>query len=284
MQWGSANEYKTLVAHLEELVAIGLRSVMLFGVVTNEHKDDQGSWSLKTETPVIVVTRILRKVLPKLMVMCDVCLCEYTSNGHCGMLKETGFVEGDVIDNKPSVDILAKTALSYAKAGAHWVCPSDMMDGRVKAIRQVLDESGFEHVGIMSYTSKKASTMYAPFRAAVDSTFTGDRKRYQQPCGSVSHSLQALDRDIAEGASVVLVKPALFYGDIIRQFKQRCNLPIACYVVSGEYVMLQDYAKRAGDLKAVLRESHIGLIRAGASILITYFTPILLQMIKDGQI
>lgn len=253
---------------------------MLFGVV--KEKDATGSQADTSTTPVIRVTKVLRKELPKLMVMCDVCLCEYTDHGHCGELRQ---VDGeDVIDNIASCGRLANVALAYAEAGAHWVCPSDMMDGRVKAIRECLDENGFSHVAIMSYTSKKASTMYAPFRDAVESTFKGNRKRYQQPCGSATHAYQALERDVAEGASVVLVKPALFYGDIIREYKQRCELPIACYVVSGEYVMLQDYAKRAGSIEAVLKESHTGLMRAGASIIVTYFTPILLDMIRAGNI
>mmetsp|Transcript_22318 Transcript_22318/g.27293 ORF Transcript_22318/g.27293 Transcript_22318/m.27293 type:complete len:335 (+) Transcript_22318:148-1152(+) len=283
VQWGTENGYDTLIAHLKELEAIGLRSVMLFGVV--QAKDEKAEMAKHPETPVIAVTKILRKKCPDLQVMLDVCMCEYTDHGHCGWLRDVDGEDEKIIDNEASIDHISEVALSYAKAGAHWVCPSDMMDGRVATIRQKLDANGFNHVGIMAYTSKKASTMYAPFRAAVDSTFKGDRKRYQQPCGSSSHSMQALSRDVAEGASVVLVKPSLFYGDIIKIFSQRCDLPVAVYVVSGEYVMLRDYAmNRSGNLESVLKESHVGLLRAGASILITYFTPDLLRMYDERKL
>lgn len=171
--------------------------------------------------------------------------------------------------------------MAYAQAGAHMVCPSDMMDGRVREIKSVLAHHGFPHVMIMSYTSKKASTMYAPFRLAVDSTFTGDRKRYQHPIGSTMHAVRALERDMEEHADVCIVKPSLFYGDIIKEFTQRQqSLPVAAYVVSGEYVMLKMYGERTGDLNAVISEAHLSLIRAGVSILITYFTPELLELIK----
>mmetsp|Transcript_4558 Transcript_4558/g.5272 ORF Transcript_4558/g.5272 Transcript_4558/m.5272 type:complete len:330 (-) Transcript_4558:665-1654(-) len=283
VQWGMGADksYGGLIEYLKGLQAIGLRSVMLFGVVAA--KDAKATPASAEDTPVIVVTKLLRKSLPELQILLDVCMCEYTDHGHCGWLRQ---VDGEeVIDNTSSIEHLAEIALSYAKAGAHWVCPSDMMDGRVGKIREKLDSNGFTHVGIMAYTSKKASTMYAPFRAAVDSTFTGDRKRYQQPWGSTFHSMQALSRDVNEGAAVVLVKPSLFYGDIISKFSQRCDLPVAVYVVSGEYVMLRDYAmNRSGDLETVLKESHISLLRAGASILITYFTPELLKMHHERKL
>ncbi|GBG28226.1 Delta-aminolevulinic acid dehydratase [Hondaea fermentalgiana] len=284
MQWGvgdGAEPYPGLIKHLRELGEKGLRSVMLFGVVKD--KDPEGSMAAADDTPVIVATKAIRAALPEMLVMCDVCMCEYTSHGHCGVLREVAGDHEDVIDNERTIDILADVALAYAQAGAEYVCPSDMMDGRIHTIREKLDQNGFRHVGVMAYTSKKASTMYSPFRAAVDSTFTGHRKRYQQPVGSILHARQALARDESEGASVVLVKPALFYGDIIKEYAQRSVLPIACYIVSGEYVMLQDYAKRAGDLESVLKESHVGLLRAGASILITYFTPELLDMIPKWR-
>mmetsp|Transcript_3430 Transcript_3430/g.5243 ORF Transcript_3430/g.5243 Transcript_3430/m.5243 type:complete len:333 (+) Transcript_3430:64-1062(+) len=280
-QWGKGESsqvgemFEGLVKHLKELEAKGLRSVMLFGVVKG--KDADGSKADSNDTPVVLAIREIRKSIPDMMVMCDVCMCEYTDHGHCGLLRCVD--DEQVIHNDSTIDRLANIALCYAKNGAHWVCPSDMMDGRVSSIRNCLDKNGFEHVGIMAYTSKKASVMYAPFRAAVESTFEGDRKRYQQPVGSILHARQALQRDQAEGASVVLVKPCLFYGDIVKEYSQQSNLPIACYVVSGEYVMLKDYAKRTGDLENVLRESHVGLLRAGASILITYFSPELLDLI-----
>eukprot|EP00514_Thraustochytrium_sp_LLF1b_P002649 CAMPEP_0184526662 /NCGR_PEP_ID=MMETSP0198_2-20121128/10774_1 /TAXON_ID=1112570 /ORGANISM="Thraustochytrium sp., Strain LLF1b" /LENGTH=330 /DNA_ID=CAMNT_0026918249 /DNA_START=134 /DNA_END=1126 /DNA_ORIENTATION=- len=280
-QWGAGpnKDFASLVAYLGELQEKGLRSVMFFGVV--EDKDATGTAADRHDTPVISAIKAIRKGLPDLMCLADVCLCEYTDHGHCGVLRSVD--EEDVICNASTVPRLANIALAYARAGAHWVCPSDMMDGRIREMRDTLDKEGFPHVAIMAYTSKKASSMYAPFRAAVDSTFTGDRKRYQQPLGSLVQARQALLRDQAEGASVVLVKPSLFYGDIIAEFARNAHVPVACYVVSGEYVMLKDYAKRAGELESVLRESHVGLLRAGASILVTYFTPELLDLIPKWR-
>jgi porphobilinogen synthase len=185
----------------------------------------------------------------------------------------------EIVDNAAACKRLADAALAYAKAGAHMVCPSDMMDGRIGAIKELLVANGFEHVSIMSYTSKKASCMYAPFRAAVDSTFTGDRKRYQQPVGASKIAGRALKRDLAEGADFVLVKPALFYGDIISEFSQNADVPVAVYIVSGEYKMLTDYGTNTGTMEAVVKESHVGMLRSGASILITYFTPMILDWI-----
>ena len=271
-QWGSANEFGTLVARCRELQRAGLASVMLFGVVAD--KDERGSRADAPDTPVARATRALRAALPGLFVALDVCLCEYTSHGHCGLLRA---VEGEperAVDNAATCARLADVALAYARAGAHMVCPSDMMDSRVRSIRAKLDEGGFHHVMIMAYTSKKASAFYAPFRDAVDSAFKGDRKRYQHPVGSAGLAMRALRRDAAEGADVVIVKPALFYGDIVRRFADDpAGLPVAVYVVSGEAVMLRGYADRTNDLETVLRESHVSMLRAGATILITYFTP-----------
>ena len=211
----------------------------------------------------------------------DVCLCEYTDHGHCGpQKKDEGSPDGElIIDNHAAVQRMADSALAYAKAGAHMVCPSDMMDGRIGAIKDTLVANGFEHVAIMSYTSKKASCMYAPFRAAVDSTFKGDRKRYQQPVGASKIAGRALRRDLDEGADFVLVKPALFYGDIISEFAKTADVPVAVYIVSGEYKMLTDYGNSTGTLEAVVKESHVGMLRSGASILITYFAPHILDWI-----
>lgn len=179
LQWGQGADgsFASLVAHLRALMAKGLTSVMLFGVV--EDKDARGSMAESDGTPVIKCTRALRKALPELLVACDVCMCEYTDHGHCGILRD---VDGEqVLDNARTLERLSAIALAYAQAGAHMVCPSDMMDNRIGAIRKTFNENGFEHVSIMAYTSKKASVMYAPFRDAVESTFQGDRKRYQHP-------------------------------------------------------------------------------------------------------
>lgn len=280
-QWGSANNFATLIAHLRDLHEnLGLTSCMLFGVVGD--KDEAGKLADDPNTPVIVALKAIRQALPNLFVAVDVCLCEYTSHGHCGLIKEER--DGsEVIDNAATVDRLAKVALTYAQAGAHMVCPSDMMDGRIGKIKSVLEANGYSHVMIMAYTSKKASTFYAPFRQAVDSTFKGDRKRYQHPVGSISHAVRALERDIREGADVFIVKPSLFYGDIISTFAANKAVTVAAYVVSGEYVMLKQYAEQTGDLRSVVEESHLSLIRAGASILITYFAPELLRFSKERK-
>lgn len=281
LQWGSADQYATLLAHLEEMHSkLGLQSIMLFGVV--EEKDAEGSKADCVATnPVILVSKLVKARLPGLFVAADVCLCEYTSHGHCGVLVKEG---EDRIHNELTVARLGQIALEYARAGCDMVCPSDMMDGRVREIKRVLANHSFAHVMVMSYTSKKASTMYAPFRAAVDSTFTGDRKRYQHPVGSTTHATRALARDLDEGADVVIVKPALFYGDIIHQFAtQQNHVPVAAYVVSGEYVMLKQYGQGVGDLDSVVWEAHLSLVRAGATILITYFTPHLLRVLAGRQ-
>lgn len=274
-QWGQQADgsFSTLIAHLRQLQTLGLRSVMLFGVV--EDKDAHGSLADDANTPVIACTRVIRNALPELLVSCDVCMCEYTDHGHCGLLRA---VDGeDVIENASTVDRLAAIALAYARAGAHMVCPSDMMDNRIAAIRAALNANGYQHVSIMAYTSKKASCMYAPFRDAVESTFKGDRKRYQHPVGSTSHAALAFERDVREGADIVIVKPSLFYADIVARFAAEKTVPVACYIVSGEYKMLSDYGASTGSLESVVREAHVSLLRAGSSVLITYFTPFILE-------
>ncbi|OWZ22053.1 Delta-aminolevulinic acid dehydratase [Phytophthora megakarya] len=275
MQWGQGADgsFSTLMAHLRALMTKGLTNVMLFGVVDN--KDARGSMADDESTPVIKCTKALRKALPDLMVACDVCMCEYTDNGHCGILRE---VDGEqVLDNARTLERLTNIALAYAKAGAHMVCPSDMMDNRIGDIRRIYNDNGFEHVSIMAYTSKKASVMYAPFRDAVESTFQGDRKRYQHPVGSTSHAALAFERDVLQGADSVIVKPSLFYSDIVASFAAKKTVPVVCYLVSGEYKMVKDYGDSTDSLEAVVRESHLGLLRAGASVLITYFTPYILD-------
>ncbi|KAL4158364.1 hypothetical protein PRNP1_004141 [Phytophthora ramorum] len=275
LQWGQGSDgrFASLVAHLRALMAKGLTSVMLFGVV--EAKDARGSMADDGQTPVIACTKELRQALPELLVACDVCMCEYTDHGHCGILRD---VDGEqVLDNASTLERLASIALAYAQAGAHMVCPSDMMDNRIGAIRQAYDAHGFEHVSIMAYTSKKASVMYAPFRDAVESTFQGDRKRYQHPVGSASHAALAFARDVQQGADSVIVKPSLFYADIVASLAANKTVPVVCYLVSGEYKMVKDYGDSTDSLESVVREAHLGLLRAGASVLITYFTPYILE-------
>lgn len=275
MQWGQQADgsFSTLVAHLKHLQTLGLRSIMLFGVV--EDKDAHGSLADDANTPVIACTKVIRSQLPELLVSCDVCMCEYTDHGHCGLLRS---VDGEeIIENGATIDRLARISLAYARAGAHMVCPSDMMDNRIHSIRTLLNAEGFQHVSIMAYTSKKASCMYAPFRDAVESTFKGDRKRYQHPVGSTAHAALAFERDLREGADIVIVKPSLFYADIVKSFADKKTLPVACYIVSGEYKMLMDYGNSTDSLESVVREAHLSLLRAGTSVLITYFTPYILE-------
>ncbi|KAF4677961.1 hypothetical protein FOL47_008065 [Perkinsus chesapeaki] len=277
MQYGRGDKgtYPGLIKKLMELVKKGLKHVMVFGVV--EDKDPNGSMADADICPVIECIKSIKShtELCNICILADVCMCEYTSHGHCGILR---IVNGEeCIDNKQTVCRLANIALKYAIAGADIVCPSDMMDSRIASIRDILDTSGYEHVQIMAYTSKKASVMYAPFRDAVDSTFKGDRKRYQHPVGSSSIAMRALERDLSEGADLVIVKPSLFYGDIIHQFKESSNIPVVAYIVSGEYKMLYDYGQATGDMNSVVRESHISILRAGATVLITYFTPYILD-------
>ena len=276
-QYGYEHGYASLLEDCRMMAAKGLRNIMLFGVV--EEKDSHGKLAdHDADCPVINALRAIRadKSLDQISLMTDVCLCEYTDHGHCGIL-EAG---SECIDNAKSVDRLAEIAQSYADAGADVVVPSDMMDGRIGAIRDRLNASGNGHVAIMSHSSKKASVLYSPFRSAVESTFTGDRKHYQHPVGSSSVAMRALERDVAEGADIVMVKPSLMYGDLISAFKQASpTTPVAAYVVSGEYKMLHDYGSATNSLSEVVREAHLSLIRAGASVLVTYFTPMLLDEI-----
>lgn len=274
-QWGTKNDYFSLITHLNSIPK--LSSVMLFGVVGD--KDPTGTMADHPElNPVVNACKALRaKLSNDIMILADVCLCEYTCHGHCGVIRVKDGVE--LIDNAATLERLSAIAVAYARAGAHYVCPSDMMDGRIASIRSALKEEGYPHVGIMAYSSKKASTLYAPFRNAVDSTFSGDRMQYQQPIGAEGLAMRAVRRDIQEGADVVIVKPSLFCGDLIAKASQVCDVPVAAYIVSGEYVMLTEYGRISGSLEDVVKEAHTGIIRAGASILITYFTPYILEHI-----
>ena len=278
-QYGYENNYASLLEDCQTMAEKGLRNIMLFGVV--DEKDPRGKLAdHDADCPVINALKALRAEpsLKKVSLMADVCLCEYTDHGHCGVL-ETGFQS---VDNEKSVARLAEIAQAYADAGADVVVPSDMMDGRIGAIRDRLNSSGNGHVAIMAHSSKKASVMYSPFRSAVESTFTGNRKEYQHPVGSSAIAIRALERDVAEGADIVMVKPSLMYVDLISEFKRKSpSTPVAAYVVSGEYKMLYDYGMSTESLSEVLRESHLSLVRAGASVIVTYFTPKLLDDIPN---
>ena len=221
-----------LVAEAGELVALGIKAVLLFGIP--EEKDDEGSGAWDEDGIVQRALRALRAEEPGLVLVTDVCLCEYTAHGHCGVLRE-----GEV-QNDETLELLARTALSHVEAGAQAVAPSDMMDGRVAAIRGALDGEGFEHVPIVSYAAKYASAFYGPFREVAESTPSeGDRRGYQMDPANVREALRECELDLAEGADVLMVKPALPYLDVIRAVRDRFDCPVAAYNVSGEYAMLK---------------------------------------------
>lgn len=269
-----------LVPFLAPLVAKGLRSIVLFGVpLAPSAKDALGTAADDPQGPVIQAIRIVRKTFPRLFVVADVCLCEYTSHGHCGILHDDG-----TLNNTLSVDRVSDVAMAYAQAGAHCVAPSDMNDGRIRAIKLKLIESGIAHkVVLMSYSAKFSGCLYGPFRDAAGSVPSfGDRRCYQLPPGGRGLARRAIVRDIGEGADIIMVKPASQYLDIISDAKELGkDLPVAAYQVSGEYAMIHAAAK-AGvfDLKTMAFESTEGILRAGANIVISYFTPEFLDWLE----
>lgn len=271
----------TLKAALEPLVAKGLKTVLIFGVPGKIEKDDRGTAADSSNTPAVMATKKLREWFPNLLVACDVCLCPYTSHGHCGILRTNGSIDKDA-----SIKRLAEISLAYAKAGCQIIAPSDMMDGRVGAIKQILADNGFGNtVTVMSYSAKFASSFYGPFRdAAKSAPAFGDRKCYQLPPGSIGLAERAVDRDVKEGADILMVKPGLAYLDVVRMVKTKYPThPLAIYQVSGEYAMIHHGAAAgAFSLKPMLLETLTSMRRAGADIIITYFTPLLLDWIKDG--
>ncbi|HET6363750.1 MAG TPA: porphobilinogen synthase [Nitrospirota bacterium] len=254
-----------IVKDCEEVMALGIPAVLLFGIP--EHKDEVGSEAYSDEGIVQHAIKAIKNKTPELIVITDVCLCEYTSHGHCGVIKN-GKVQNDA-----TLELLAREALSHAKAGADMVAPSDMMDGRVGAIRHTLDNEDFHDVPIMSYAAKYASSFYGPFREAAESTPQfGDRRSYQMDAPNSREALREVALDIDEGADIVMVKPALAYLDIIYQVKQQFNLPVAAYNVSGEFSMIKAAAKLGWlDGERAMMESLIAMKRAGADIILTYF-------------
>lgn len=245
--------------------ADGVRSVILFGLP--DRKDDVGSSAYDPEAPVQAAIRAIKREVPHTLVITDVCLCEYTDHGHCGVLID------DEIANDPTVDQLVRAAVSHAAAGADIVAPSDMMDGRVGAIRQALDARGFAQVAIMSYAAKYCSAFYGPFRDAAGSTPQfGDRRSHQMDPANAREALREVEQDIAEGADLVMVKPAVTYLDVIRQVKDRFDYPTAAYHVSGEYAMLKAAARNGWiDETRAMMETLTSIRRAGADIIITYY-------------
>ncbi|WP_321404631.1 porphobilinogen synthase [Maridesulfovibrio sp.] len=266
---------KQLEIKVEEAVENGLKSLILFGIPAE--KDPVGSQAYDDNGIVQQAIRIIKKRWPELLVCTDVCLCEFTSHGHCGLVKD------EEILNDATLDLLAKTALSHAKAGADMVAPSDMMDGRVAAIREILDENGFANLPIMSYSVKYASSYYGPFREAAEGAPQfGDRKTYQMDPANAREGLREAAADVIEGADILMVKPAGPYMDIIRQTRDNFDLPVAAYQVSGEYSMIKAAALNGWvDEESVVWESLLGLKRAGADLILTYFTEDVLKRLKE---
>jgi porphobilinogen synthase len=256
----------TVAAESAEVAELGIPAVLLFGLPGK--KDDIGSQAWAEDGVVQRSIREIKKVVPNLLVITDVCLCAYTSHGHCGVVKQSG-----KIDNDATCELLAKVALSHTQAGADIVAPSDMMDGRVKYIREALEENDFHDVAIMSYAAKYASAFYGPFRDAAESAPAfGDRKTYQMDPANADQAMAEIAMDIEEGADIVMVKPALCYLDIIYRAKRRFDCPIAAYNVSGEYMMLNTAVEKGLlDKTATMLEMLTSIKRAGADIIITYF-------------
>ncbi len=267
-----------VLAEVEEVVGLGIPAILLFGIP--ETKDEVGSQAYAEQGIVQRAIREIKGKFPELIVISDVCLCEYTSHGHCGI------VEKGEIRNDETLELLALTALSHAQAGADIVAPSDMMDGRVYAIRQKLDEKGYSQLPIMAYSAKYASCFYGPFRDAAGSAPQfGDRRSYQMdPASSVEQALEEVRLDLAEGADMVIVKPALAYLDVIRRVRDTFAAPVVAYNVSGEYAMVKAAARNGWlDEKKTVREMMLGMKRAGSDMIITYHAKDIARWLQDGH-
>ena len=254
-----------LLKTAKEAYSLGIPAIVLFGVP--DRKDSLGTQAYAQDGIVQKATRAVKDKFPELVVITDVCLCQYTDHGHCGV------VEGDTIDNDASLDLIARTALSHAKAGADMVAPSDMMDGRVGEIREILDENNFSRIPIMSYAAKYCSAYYGPFRSAADSAPKfGDRRTYQMDPANALEAIREVTMDIEEGADIIMVKPALAYLDIICRVREEIDLPVAAYNVSGEFSMIKAAEKMGWiDGSKVMMETLTAIKRAGADMILTYF-------------
>ena len=263
---------------IKELTELGIEHVLLFGVPDDEKKDCCASEAFNPEGAVQRAVRKIKEINPQMDVICDVCMCEYTDHGHCGILTDSGYVHND-----KTLKYLGKIALSYAESGADMVAPSDMMDGRIGAIREILDNNGFENVVIMAYSAKYASAFYGPFRDAANSAPQfGDRKTYQMDPSNSNEAIVEGKLDVAEGADIIMVKPALSYLDVIQRFKDNFDLPIAAYNVSGEYSMLKLAVKQGLLNESAIYEAVMSIKRAGATIIITYFAKDIAKMLKNS--
>jgi len=260
---------------IDEVIAAGVKGIILFGLP--DEKDEIASSAFREEGIVQRAIRKVKEISRELFVITDVCMCQYTSHGHCGVIKN------ERVDNDETLKYLTKIALSHAKAGADMIAPSDMMDGRVKAIRDILDENGFQHISIMSYSAKYSSAMYGPFRAAANSTPQfGDRSSYQMDPANGKEAMREITADIEEGADIVMVKPAILYLDIIKEASMTFNMPIAAYNVSGEYAMIKNAGENGLiDEKRAALEMLTSIKRAGAKLIITYYALEASKWIKE---
>jgi porphobilinogen synthase len=263
-----------LLQEIESVVALNIPGILLFGVPSQ--KDPLGSEAYAEKGVVQQAVRAIKTRFPELVVITDVCLCEYTSHGHCGVLR------GQEVENDPTLELLARSALSHAEAGADVVAPSDMMDGRVGVIRDALDDNGFDRVGIMAYSAKYCSGFYGPFRDAADSAPQfGDRRAYQMDMANSDEAIREVSLDLEEGADIVMVKPALAYLDIIRRIKEEFEWPVAAYNVSGEYSMIKAAAANGWlDETRVMMETLMAIRRAGADTILTYFAKDAARVLK----
>jgi porphobilinogen synthase len=265
---------KQLEIKVAEAIGNGLKALMLFGIPRT--KDEMGSGAYDDNGIIQKATRMLKARWPELIVLADTCLCEYTSHGHCGVVKN------ECVQNDPTLNLLARTAVSQAKAGADIIAPSDMMDGRVAAIRAALDEAGFINVPIMSYAVKYASSFYGPFREAAEGAPKfGDRKTYQMDPPNVREAMREAAADLEEGADFLMVKPGQPYLDIVRLVRDNFDTPVAVYQVSGEYAMIKAAAQNGWvDEQSIVMESLVGFKRAGADLILSYFTEDVLKVLK----
>ncbi len=266
-----------LLKECKDAASMGIPAVLLFGIP--QEKDARGSEAYAEDGIIQQAVRAVKETIPDLLVITDVCLCEYTSHGHCGV------VEDGRVRNDPTLELISRTALSHVEAGADMVAPSDMMDGRVAAIREVLDESGYQEAPIMAYSAKYASAFYGPFRDAAGSAPQfGDRRAYQMDPANAVEAMREVALDVDEGADIVMVKPALAYLDIISRVKAEFGLPVAAYSVSGEYAMIRAAGQLGWiDEERVMVEALTGIRRAGADIIITYFAKDLARLIEQGR-
>lgn len=266
-----------LLTEAAEIAALGIPAILLFGIP--DQKDEEGSGAWDTNGVIPTAIKAVKQAVPDLLIITDVCIDEYTTHGHCGVVKD-----GRIL-NDETLPLLQKMALAHAQAGADMVAPSDMMDGRVAAVRQALDTNGFPDVPIMAYAAKYASSFYAPFRDATQAgPMFGDRQSYQMDPANSREAMREIETDIAEGADIVMVKPALPYLDIIYRTRQTCNLPVAAYQVSGEYSMIKAAAQKGWlDEERAMMESLLAIRRAGADLIITYFAKDAAKVLRHAE-